>query len=416
MRLLVISNYFPPVHEGGYATYCERVVSGLVDRGVAVAILTTSRTPLGRRAGRRANPPGIILHRKLDWTDTPGWSAPLWNTVRNRRAAKRLIRETRPDLIAVFGLDGVGCDLLLCSLESGLPVVVAVGDTWLSQAFADLARFDRLTGLLTARKESPAVAAARSAARGLLRVLSVPMPGCLPVCPRVHAISTYLIEELRAAGAPAPADSRVIRPPLPDEYFAASPERGSPGAPLRALFLSRVELLKGPDTAIQALGLARGRGVDVRLTVGGFRLHETRARLEDLAKELGVAEHVSWLDSLDPTDVLRTYLAHDVLLFPSRITEGLGQVIVEAAACGLPTLGTGLGGSGEVIREGVTGFRFPPGDAESLAGLLGRLAGDPALIERLGAGARRMAQEFRSGPVMDEVEAFYREIARRPAG
>jgi glycosyltransferase involved in cell wall biosynthesis len=103
-----------------------------------------------------------------------------------------------------------------------------------------------------------------------------------------------------------------------------------------------------------------------------------------------------------------------VFLFPSRIIEGFGMVNAEAMACGLPILGTGIGGSAEVMLDGETGFRFAPGDHQELGRRLVQLAEDRSLLEQLSAGALRAVLPFEYGRVLDRVEALLASVAHAP--
>jgi glycosyltransferase involved in cell wall biosynthesis len=99
---------------------------------------------------------------------------------------------------------------------------------------------------------------------------------------------------------------------------------------------------------------------------------------------------------------------------PSLLPESFGIVALEAAAAGKPTVASALGGLADVVVDGETGFLVPPGDVGALAAVLGRLCGDEALRERLGAAARVRAAEFGAEAVVPRVEAAYADaIASR---
>src|SRR5262249_9344252 len=69
--------------------------------------------------------------------------------------------------------------------------------------------------------------------------------------------------------------------------------------------------------------------------------------------------------------------------------EGLGRVVLEAMACGVPVVTVDRWGPRELVTDGETGLLVPPGDVDALADRMRRLASDPALRVRLGAAARR---------------------------
>lgn len=127
-----------------------------------------------------------------------------------------------------------------------------------------------------------------------------------------------------------------------------------------------------------------------------------RARLEALARELGIADRVRFAGFVSD-DVLRDYYAAaDAFVLPSRRlperdgVEGFGIVFREAGAAGLPVIGAATGGIPEAVEHGKTGFLVTPDDADALADALKRLARDPDQARRMGEeGRRRAGQDAR---------------------
>jgi glycosyltransferase involved in cell wall biosynthesis len=96
-------------------------------------------------------------------------------------------------------------------------------------------------------------------------------------------------------------------------------------------------------------------------------------------------------------------------LFPSP-KEGWGITIVEAAACGTPSLASDSPGLRDSVRDGVTGALVPHGDAAALADRMLELAADPALVERLGTAARRYAEGLTRDAAAAATEAHLLDI------
>ena len=132
-------------------------------------------------------------------------------------------------------------------------------------------------------------------------------------------------------------------------------------------------------TLLEAFSLLVREGRDVYLLnrSGGFREF-----LEQAAKA-GVRERVIATDAVDPRGELPLdYGAVDVCVQASR-AEGLGFSVLEAMACGTPVVASAVGGLRETVRDGVTGWSVPPGDAAAPRGRAARCARSP------GRGARR---------------------------
>lgn len=128
---------------------------------------------------------------------------------------------------------------------------------------------------------------------------------------------------------------------------------------------------------------------------------------------LGIAHRVHLLGSR--RDVLSIVKGADLFILPS-FEEGLSNALLEAMACGLPVVATGVAGTPEAVADGRTGILVPPGDAESLAGAIARLLADPSLRHRMGArGRRRRARLFTEDRSVDlHLRAFRRLMGGTP--
>jgi glycosyltransferase involved in cell wall biosynthesis len=130
-----------------------------------------------------------------------------------------------------------------------------------------------------------------------------------------------------------------------------------------------------------------------------------RARLESLARELGLGEAVHFLGFRD--DVARWIQAADGFALSSR-SEALPMSLLEACLAGCLPVSTAVGGVPEVVEEGVTGRLAAPGSAESLGAALARALADPGAGARLAAAAReRVRARFSVAAVLDAYLALY---------
>ncbi|MCC6848923.1 MAG: glycosyltransferase [Deltaproteobacteria bacterium] len=166
-----------------------------------------------------------------------------------------------------------------------------------------------------------------------------------------------------------------------------------------------LEERKGHDVLLDALARDPDPGHVVLIAGDGTRAPALRAR----AAALGLADRVRFLGRVE--DVAPLLAAADALVMPSR-REGLGVAALEAMAAGLPVVASRVGGLPEAVVDGETGLLVPPGDAAALAAALARLAADPALAGRLGAGgAARAAARFSMAAMAEGTLAVYRRLA-----
>jgi glycosyltransferase involved in cell wall biosynthesis len=220
-----------------------------------------------------------------------------------------------------------------------------------------------------------------------------------------HAISESTRDDLVARGV-AGAKIRVIHPGVDAERFRPSPAEPRAAEP-RFLYVGRLKRYKGIGLAIRALAAARRSRADLRLDIAGTGDH--RRALERLAAELGQTDAVTFhgfVSEEEKISLLRTAWAN---LFPSP-KEGWGITIVEAAACGTPSLASDSPGLRDSVRHMETGYLVPHGDVDALATRMLELAANPALVARLGAAARRFAERLTWERAAAETERHLQDI------
>jgi len=155
------------------------------------------------------------------------------------------------------------------------------------------------------------------------------------------------------------------------------------------LYLGRLKRYKGVEIAVRAAAAARAVRPDVVLEIAGQG--DDRPRLEALVRSLGLGESVQFLGFVAEEEKRRLLRRAWAVVFPSP-KEGWGITNVEAAACGTPALASDSPGLRDSVRDGRTGYLVPHGDWRALADRMLALAGDPALVGRLGRAARAFAE------------------------
>jgi glycosyltransferase involved in cell wall biosynthesis len=220
-----------------------------------------------------------------------------------------------------------------------------------------------------------------------------------------HAISDSTRDDLVARGVPRERIA-VVYPGVDAVAYAPDPavQRWSPP---RFVYLGRLKRYKGVDRLIEALAMVRTERPDVTVDIAGSG--DDRPRLEALAASRGVADAVRFLGFVDePTKLglLRRAMAN---VFPSP-KEGWGITVMEAAACGTPSVASDSPGLRDSVQDGVTGILVPHGDPAALAAAMLRLVRDPALADGLGAAARVHAGGLSWEAAADAVEAHLSDL------
>ncbi len=165
--------------------------------------------------------------------------------------------------------------------------------------------------------------------------------------------------------------------------------------------VGRLVELKRQRDVLSALAATGGRAPITLLVAGGGPLQQ---ELERRAAELGIRDRVHFLGGRN--DVPQLLAASDLFVLTSS-TEGLSRSVLEAMASGLPAIVTRVGGNPELVVDGDTGFLVDVGDIPALTERLLELTAQPELRHRLGAAARRRAEERFS---IDAMTISYLEL------
>ena len=243
----------------------------------------------------------------------------------------------------------------------------------------------------TVRPERVSLLAEASGLRGLWLRLATAIsaqsePRALRLADHVFALSEYTRAELSAV---LPASKLSLGVPGVDTALFHPAERaldngyilsvGRPSDPRKNMRL-----------LLEAYGLLRERLPDAPklMLVGGQLRSADRAA----AAGLGIGDHVAVRADVTPEELAPLYRQASLFVLPSN-EEGLGIVILEAMASGLPVVSTRCGGPETCVVEGETGYLTPVGDAQALAQRMQALLEDDALRQRLGRAGRALVNE-----------------------
>jgi glycosyltransferase involved in cell wall biosynthesis len=228
---------------------------------------------------------------------------------------------------------------------------------------------------------------------------------------RVMSVSDYTAREVIERHRVRPERLVTVPIPLDPEFVSEADSITDPPRPGSVLTVARMNVIdreKGVETLIRAVAEARPSLPGLRCTIVGDG--EDRPRLEQLSRELGVADAVRFTGGIDDRE-LHTYLAGtEVFALPSR-KEGFGIVFLEAMYYGKPVIAGAHGGSVEVVDDGVTGLHVQYGDVSGLAQALRELLGDDRRRAEIGAAGRAaVEQRFAFDRFSQRVEALLAEL------
>jgi glycogen(starch) synthase len=401
MKVLLVSNLFPPYWLGGYELMAGWVADGLRQRGHAVTVLTGRGPAFADVSDVR---PALDLdlpvlcdaHRGEGIAFARGFSEDWQQHVRNRRneeACRAAIEDLRPDLVSFWNPAFITFSPLLAARRARVPAVVHLSDV-----VANPFRNRHPPAIGWGRRRVARWSVDRTLRRADARAFVVP--------------STFLGAKLVAEEALPARRVSVLPWPAPPAFAEArSPVRTTARAS-RLLFVGSLASEKGTEVLLRAFREAHALEPELQLTLIGDAGRKQVETLRALASGLPV----DFRGRREHAQVAAAYDDHDILVFPSVWDEPFAIVPLEAMAMGLAVVASASGGTPEAVRHEKTGLVVPPGDVAALREALLRLVRDPALARALGHAGEARVHEAHSFPAfLDRLLELY-EQARSPQG
>ena len=183
------------------------------------------------------------------------------------------------------------------------------------------------------------------------------------------------------------------------------------------LFVGRIQPLKGIDTLIRALALAKGQEPEITRNmcvsiIGGDPNSDSAAeqdeleRLNTLREALGIKDVITFLGARDQDNLVYYYAAAEMVVMPSHY-ESFGMVALEAMACGTPVIASDVGGLSFSIEDGFNGFLVPGRDPAALARKIILLLKYPDLRDQLSDQAQTWVKRYSWVNIADEIEEVF---------
>ena len=187
-----------------------------------------------------------------------------------------------------------------------------------------------------------------------------------------------------------------------------------------ALFVGRIEPLKGVDTLIEAMAIVKRKCKSFScphylVVIGGDpdedreQLNTEMLRLQNLCRDLGLDDMVVFLGKRSQLTLPYYYAAAEVVVMPS-FYESFGMVALEAMACGTPVIASKVGGLAILVQEGKTGYFIPSQDAEALADRLRLLFTSEDHRQELGRNAAEFARSFSWENIVQQMVQVYQRM------
>lgn len=408
MKILFISNYYPPHEVGGYEQLCHDVAERLEQRGHQTFVLTSDRENKDTGFASKTSNIHRVLVVQPDYTRRLNASLQFfftrpWADRHNRKWLRQITDHVQPDVIFIWNMQGLTRRLAL-DAESIPGVAVAYWLAGYSPAEPDeywnywsiQPRLRSHLGILKA--------GLRHVAFDMMRREGQP---ARPTMSHVAVVSRFMREKGIVEGT-LPEHTRVIYNGVEVEEFLR-PVQTRNQVTLRLLQAGRVSDDKGVHTAVEAVGyIVREQGLcDVHLTVAGTGRADYLARLHEIVQRFDLDRHVTMIDWLPRERMPELMAKCHVLLLPTITEEPFARVVLEAMASGLAVVAADTGGTSEIVQHEKTGLLFSANDSRGLATQLLRVAQDDGLRQQLATNGQQIVRErFDLERMVDQLEVF----------
>lgn len=438
MKILLVTNLFPPHLADTDDFRCQNVADALRERGHVLRVLT-STCGLADEAGHTARTVGTgmtehesLVQRRLRVNGLYGQSAVAGVAelheleARNNCVLREAVADFQPDLVHVWSLRGVSKSLVITLRRLGVPTCFDVSDTWLAEDFADdpwLAWWhrDKLPAMQKVQRTGLEVSGQRGRWDAATPTFIEPgtgrMPGVFdratsPAAPnsvtapqfrRLYFSSPALRDETAHAGFRV-AHGEVIHPGVDTRLFNGEPKAAD--APVKKfLIVARLTPSCGVVTALDALQRVRAQGVKATLTVLGRGSSEVLAKLRTHAVQCGGA--VEFRSGGSQRELPLSYHAHDAFIYPVEREESFVSAPLEAMACGLPVVVSEGHGAEELFRSQESCLTFRSGSVDQLAGRMLELIRTPSLAAQLAqVGQNEVLTRYQFTTAVEEIERY----------
>ena len=370
MRILVVSELYPPLINGGYELFASEMANMLSERGFTVSVLTSRPEP-GRKL---TDPDPSWLYRILNKIGfTPQDFAHRYlRTIaqracihhRNFKETAAFLKEHGPiDLAVCFRCEDVTIAPLEALRQARIPLLLVVGDQWVENArlYHSVRGFTRLR---------------RLAATAGKNFLSIPV--------ELYASTSRNITEALKRSGVAAADIVEIAT-LTDLTRCTPQQQGSFPDVVRLIHGGRLCADKGTDTYVEIVRELSNRRPGLRIEASLYGPAEPgfMASLRKRVKESGLEKIFHFGAMLPESEFLKEMSSNDIFVFPFRWDEPYGRAPLQAMACGAVPVCTRKAGPAETIVHDATGVLVSSYQPEDFAHAILELIDNPERYQRI---------------------------------
>lgn len=443
MRLLYITNGYPPQRWAGTETYTAGVAEGFARRGHEVSVLCAGAWDFGDEYWNGVLEDvqnGIHVRRlNLNWEKSPDPFRYLYNNPLVAEYLHGLLQELKPDLVHVTSCETLSASVLQVVKDAGIPLVLTLTDFWFLCPRINLLHGDGhncngqttpadcldctllrngtyhrsrgrfpvqvLLPVIEVLSQFPVVTRIRGF-RGLIGNIAerkAVLKHALSLADNIVTASRFVREIFRDNGV---SSDITVQPYGHDLLWLKSYAGKSKSEIIRLGYIGQILASKGVHLILQAFAILPAELREKLSLVIYGNLEHTPDYGRELEKLASQFPNVRFGGVYSHSESALVFSEIDLLLVPS-LWYDFPLIIFEAFAAKTPVIATNIGGMAESVQHEKNGLLFERGSPESLAIQIGRIAGEPGLLENLRRGAppvKHIDQE------LDEFDYIYTHL------
>lgn len=422
LRILLVCHGLAPESVGGVEQHVDGLARALVAAGHKVHVLCKTGRAGPDQGQLRTDPPGpYAVTRVVYRYEGLSTLRSLYESPVIDAAVERFLDSVGPfDIAHVHHLTGLSVNLLEAFERRGIAVAITLHDYWMMcprgqmwhrdgsccrtlapEVCADCLRPTFGAWVPAGDEGTRITAAIHERARA---VLARP---ALRIVPSARALPAF--EALGIGGDLF----RVVENAVDTEALSRlAPPAAEPGRPLRVGYLGTLIPSKGLDVLVRALRRVSAGGDELELHIHGNAVpyHGDESYLTRVFAALNPTDRVTYYGPYQTGDLPAILSELDVVAAPALWQEAFGLTVREAIAAARPVVVSAIGGLQDAVRDGLDGFRVPPGDVGALSEILRQLAQDRGRVVAAATACRTGGRTRSFAEMAAELADLYLEV------
>lgn len=379
MKILVLTNYYPPYYIGGYELACCDTVEFLKRAGHDVYVLTGNYKASSDKFQR--------VYRKLKYIDYSNPSFKDKNEIEefNFKTTNEVIAKVKPDLVYVWSLRLVSMSPVWALEKLKVKKIFEIGDFWM-KGFLSNSFFSKIK-----RKVKETLPYFKSTKIKIDPIISV---------------SSWMKDEMKEKYG----SKKIFQ--IPNGTKISQEKFTKDNSTMRYMFCGRIDFTKGLDLAIKALGrLKDAKKGDFEFHIYGEGDETYIRKCKNLVSALHLESNVIFHGKKN--NLANEYKKNHVLLMPTRMREPFGLVLIEAMNYGVVSIATNAYGPKEIIEHKKDGFLFKESDLDDLSAQVMNVHKNWTLLEDIREnGYQKVETKFDLNIVKKDVEKVLLDVVK----